>query len=221
MPADPASTRRSYDTVSRRYAVEVGGELPDKPLDRTLLEAFAELTAGSLVLDVGGGPGHVAAYLRDRGARPVSLDLSPGMAAIARATTGLPGCAADMTRLPVAPGSVGGVVCFYAVIHLDAAGRAMAYAEFARVLEPGGRCLIAFHVEDSETTAGSARTLTSWWEHDVDLTFRFLDPTAEAQALEEAGLTVEATLVRRPGASEHPSRRGYLLAQKDPTPGTP
>ncbi|MDX8035824.1 class I SAM-dependent methyltransferase [Lentzea sp. BCCO 10_0856] len=202
------TTRRSYDRVAARYASELSGELAGKPLDRALLGVVAELADGP-VLDVGCGPGHVAAYLADR-VPVVGVDLSPQMCAHAS----VPVCAGDMTALPFRSHSVSALVCLYAVIHLDVAGRAAAYAEFARVLRPGGHALVAFHVRDAETEAGQAKTLTEWWGNEVDLTFRFLDPGVETQALAEAGLTVTARLDRVPDPrAEHPSDRCYLLAR--------
>ena len=48
-PADQAegteAVRHSYDTVAGRYAAEIGEELAAKPLDRALLDAFAETCA--------------------------------------------------------------------------------------------------------------------------------------------------------------------------------
>ena len=202
------STRHSYDLVAARYAAELGDELAGKPLDRALLDAVAELADGP-VLDVGCGPGHVAAYLAGR-VPVVGVDLSPQMCAHAS----VPVCAGDMTALPFRSHSVSALVCLYAVIHLDAAERAAAYAEFARVLRPGGHALVAFHVRDAETSAGQAKTLTRWWDNEVELTFRFLDPDAETRALAEAGLTVTARLDRAPDPRvEHASDRAYLLAR--------
>ncbi|MFJ5989429.1 class I SAM-dependent methyltransferase [Lentzea sp. NPDC092896] len=202
------STRRSYDRVAARYAVELSGELAGKPLDRALLDAVAE-SADGLVLDVGCGPGHVAAYLAGR-VPVVGVDLSPQMCTYAE----VPACAGDMTALPIRSHSVSALVCLYAVIHLDAEQRAQAYAEFARVLRPGGQALVAFHVRDAETEAGRARTMTEWWGNEVELTFRFLDPDEETRTLAEAGLTVTARLDRVPDPRvEHASDRTYLLAR--------
>lgn len=202
------STRRSYDRVAARYASELSGELAGKPLDRALLDVVAELADGP-VLDVGCGPGHVGAYLADR-VSVVGVDLSPQMCTHAA----IPTCAGDMTALPFRSHSVSALVCLYAVIHLDADQRALAYREFARVLRPGGHALVAFHVRDAETQAGQAKTLTEWWGDEVDLTFRFLDPDAETRALAGAGLTVTARLDRSPHPqAEHPSERCYLLAR--------
>jgi SAM-dependent methyltransferase len=202
------TVRRSYDLVAARYAAELGDELAGKPLDRALLDVVAELADGP-VLDVGCGPGHVAAYLADR-VPVVGVDLSPQMCAHAS----VPVCAGDMTALPFRSHSVSALVCLYAVIHLDAGERVAAYAEFARVLRPGGHTLVAFHVRDADTRSGQERTLTQWWGNDVELTFRFLDPAVETRALAEAGLTVTARLDRAPDPrAEHASDRTYLLAR--------
>jgi SAM-dependent methyltransferase len=210
-----AQTRWSYDVVAERYASEVSGELADKPLDRGLLQAFAELASGGVVLDVGCGPGHIAGYLTSWGAGVVGIDLSPVMCAIGARATSLPFCAGDMTALPIRSASVSGIACLYAVIHLDAEGRAGAYAEFARVLAPGALALIAFHTSDADVTTGGAAELREWWGEAVDLTFRFLDPDAEATALNRAGLDIVARLDREPDAAvEHPSKRTYLLARR-------
>jgi SAM-dependent methyltransferase len=212
---DPAATRRSYDLVADRYRAEVGDELRGKPLDRALLDAFAELSAGAPVLDVGCGPGHVTAYLAGRGARTIGTDLSPVMCAVARRTTSLPFAAADMTALPVRTQSLTGILCLYAVIHLDAPRRAAAYTEFTRVLRPGGHALIAFHTSDADVPAGQAMTLTDWWGHPVDLTFHYLDPATEIAACARAGLDLTARLDREPyPQAEHPSRRTYLLVRR-------
>ncbi|HEY9371795.1 class I SAM-dependent DNA methyltransferase [Streptomyces sp.] len=212
-----ATTRRSYDAVAERYAAEIGDELAGKPLDRALLDAFVEMAGERPVVDVGCGPGHATAYLAARGARALGLDLSPGMCAVARRASALPFGAADMTALPIRSGAVGGILCWYALIHLDEAERAAAYAEFARVLSPGGHALLAFHTSDPDIGPGGANHLTDWWDHPVDLTFRFLDPTAETTALAKAGLTVTARLDRAPHPeAEHPSDRTYLMVQRPP-----
>ncbi len=206
------ATRRSYDRVAGRYAAEIGDELAGKPLDRALLDAFAELVAGP-VLDVGGGPGHVADYLAQRGVWVVNTDLSPVMCELAR-QAGLPSVAADMTALPFRSDVAGGIVCLYAVIHLDTAQRAAAYTSFRRALRPGGLGLIAFHTRDADTRMGGEAALSSWWDEPVALTFRFLDPSVESEALVAAGFDLVARLDRTPGPEEHASDRTYLLVRR-------
>ncbi len=211
--AEPVdSVRRSYDAVAGRYATEIGDELADKPLDRAMLDALCELCGDGTIADVGAGPGHVAAYLAGRGIHPLALDLSAVMCRYARGEHGVPATAADMTALPLASASLAGVVCFYALIHLDPPQRAAAYREIARVTRPGGHALVAFHTSDADTPSGGAKELTEWWGHPVELTFRFLDPAEEQHAAHRAGLDLVARLDRQPhDAQEHPSRRSYLL----------
>jgi SAM-dependent methyltransferase len=206
--------RRSYDAVAPVYAAALGAELRQKPLDRALLDAFAETAGDGIVADVGCGPGHIAAYLAGRGVPVIGLDLSPGMCATGRRATALPFAAADMTALPVGAGRLAGLICFYAVIHLPADGRRRAYREFARVLRAGAQALIAFHTGDAETPTGGSRRATELLGQAVDLTFHFLDPAAEADALAAAGLHEVARLDRHPQGAEHPSRRSYLLVRR-------
>ena len=208
---EPGQAGPSYDRVAERYAAEIGGELTHKPFDRGLLDAVAEVTGGGPVADVGCGPGHVATYLTTRGARTVGLDLSPGMCAVARAA-GVPAAAADMTALPLRAGSLAGLVCLYAVIHLDSSARAVAYQEIARVLQDGGRALIAFHTSDLEHPTGTEQHVDEWWGRSVNLTFRYLVADEEVAALRDAGLALVARLDRSPhDGLEHPSHRSYLV----------
>jgi hypothetical protein len=111
--------------------------------------------------------------------------------------------------------AAGGVIADVGCGHLGPAERAAAYREFARTLRPGGCALIAFHTSDPDTRTGEVTSLTRWWGHEVELTFRFLDPSAELEALAAAGLVLQARLDRLPyNGSEHPSRRSYLLLRR-------
>lgn len=204
--------RQDYDRVAEEYAAQVGAELAGKPLDRSLLDAFVVSSDGGLIADIGCGPGHVSAYLAAAGAQVVGLDLSPQMCAVGLRTTALPFAAADLRALPLAPGALAGIVCWYAVLHLDEAERLAAYREMARVLRPGGQALLAFHTSDSAVPMGGAVVLTEFLGEQVDLTFRYLDPAAETAALASAGLTLVQRWDREPYPEvEHASRRSYLL----------
>jgi len=154
--------------------------------------------------------GHVAAYLRQQGVTVASTDLSPPMCQLA-GEAGLASVAADMTQLPFSCDAVAGIVCLYAVIHLDADQRAAAYASFRRVLRPGGAALVAFHTRDADNAMGGAASVSTWWDQPVTLTFRYLDPAAESQALVAVGFEVVARLDRTSGPGEHASERTYLL----------
>jgi SAM-dependent methyltransferase len=164
---------------------------------------------------VGCGPGHVAGYLADRGARVVALDLSPAMCAIAGQQRSIAAVVADLTALPIATATLSGLVCLYAVIHLDRGQRCAAYAEFTRVLAPGAQAVIAFHTSAAGVIPGTAVEFSEWWGQPVELTFRYLDPADEVRLLTDAGLRLVDRLDRAPYPGvEHTSRRSYLTVER-------
>ena len=205
-----------YDQVAREYAERFVGELADKPLDRGLLDGFAALVGGGRVLDVGTGPGQIAAYLAQRGVDVEGVDLSPAM--IAQARERFPELAfrvGDMLALADIDASIAGMTAFYAIVHLTPDQVEAAAREWARVLAPGGRVLVSFHV-------GTERVhVDEFLGHAVDVDFQFHPREQVEVALERAGLAIEARLERRGDAAvEHPSLRAYLLARKNPVDGS-
>lgn len=102
-----------------------------------LLEA-AEVSGKSSILDVGCGPGYVAAAAAERGATPIGLDFSKEMIAIARKTfPQIEFREGDAQNLPFAEASFDRVLSNFALLHLAAPERAC--AEACRVLKPGGQ----------------------------------------------------------------------------------
>jgi SAM-dependent methyltransferase len=216
LTATMPSVQAAYDAVASEYDAAIGHELDAKPLDRALLTAFVELAGAGTIADVGCGPGHVTRFLAARHDDVVGIDLSPSMIATARRQApGLSFAVGSMLALPVPDAAWAGAVALYSIIHLDEAGRVAAAREFARVVRPGGWLLLAFHIDDTDIVAGEGRHFASWFGHDVDLTFFFLDPAAVSADLAAAGFRIMATTIREPGPGpEHPSRRGYVLAQR-------
>jgi SAM-dependent methyltransferase len=102
--------RESYDSAAEAYTEHLASELAQKPLDRHLLNRFAEATRGrGLVADVGCGPGHVARYLHDQGVAIVGIDLSPEMIrCAARLHPGLEFMVGDMRELSLPDASLFG-----------------------------------------------------------------------------------------------------------------
>lgn len=135
----------SRDAIVARFDSRAS-EYDGSAMHRALAEAvaaFVRLDGVDTVLDVATGTGLVLRALRpDHPVRMVGVDLSPGMLAVARAA--LPGAelvVADATALPLADGSVDLVTCSTA-LHLIEAPDA-AFAEWVRVLRPGGRVVTA------------------------------------------------------------------------------
>jgi SAM-dependent methyltransferase len=201
----------SYDRVALEYADRFVHELEHKPLDRALLQCFAELVSGGgMVADVGCGPGHVTRHLRGLGLPAIGVDLSPAIAGLAaRLTPEADFVCASMLTLPFADSAWAGAVALYSVIHVPPAGRPAVFREMCRVLRPSGVLLLSFHIGD-ETLH-----LDEWWDRPVDLDFHLMRTDDVVAELTGAGLVVDAVLERSPyEPQEHPTRRGYVLAHR-------
>lgn len=206
----PETLRASYDSVAAAYVEHLYSELARKPLDRHLLNRFAEEvrdrgTAG----DLGCGPGHVARYLHDQGVRMIGLDISPEM--VRWATQLNPDVefrVGDIRALDLPDASLTGIVAFYSVIHLDPSELVVALREFRRVLAGDGVLLVSFHIGDHTVH------LDELFEQAVSLDFHFLLPGTVIAALQSAGFVVTEAVEREPyEGAEYPSRRCYLFAR--------
>jgi SAM-dependent methyltransferase len=118
---------------------EPGNELleVEEPVVREILDA---LPVG-VALDAACGTGRHGAYLASLGHKVIGVDATPEMLEVARAK--IPAgdfYEADLRDLPVADDSVDVVVCGIAVSHLP--DLAPVFAEFARVLRPGGHLVL-------------------------------------------------------------------------------
>lgn len=206
-------TRAAYDAMAADYAERFRDEVADKPLDRAMFAAFAELVraAGSgPVADVGCGPGHVTAHLRSLGLTPFGVDLSPGMVRQARRRyPELRFEEGSMLALDVPDGILGGVVANYSIIHIPPPRLPEVFAGFHRALAPGGHLLLSFQVGDE------VRHRTEAFGHPMSLHAHRLRPDRVADLLESAGLVMSARLVREPaddGVEKSP--QAFLLARR-------
>lgn len=209
------ATRAGYDAIAEQYAEEFRAALDEAPLDRALLSGFAEMVRRDhpdpQLLEVGSGPGGIAAHLHQLGMPVRGIDLSPAMVELARRThPGVGFEVGDMGALDVADASVAGLVAWYSLIHAPASRRPGVIGEFHRVLRPGGYALLAFQVGSDTLHFDEA------FGHQVSLDFHRLEPDAVVALLEDAGFDLTARLVRAPDSSTVAAKipQGFLIARK-------
>lgn len=210
-PTYLTETRTAYDTVAADYAEALKDALGEAPLERALLGTFAELVqagGGGPVLDVGCGPGRITTYLDKLGLDVSGIDLSPRMVAVARrAYPGLVFRVGTMTDLDLADGALAGLVAWYSVIHTPPERLPLVFAEFARVLAPGGHLAMAFQVGDEVLRVEQA------YGHAVAADAYRLTPDRIADLLAAAGIAVTTRVVREPEGNEK-TPQAYLLAAR-------
>ncbi|QKW38106.1 class I SAM-dependent methyltransferase [Actinomadura sp. NAK00032] len=200
-------TRTAYDAVATLYADMFSDSLDGLPLERAMLTAFADLVRGKgPVAELGCGPGHVTAFLHSLGLDASGLDLSPAMIARARADhPHLSFAEGTMTALDLPDGGLAGALAWYSIIHLEPAEVPRAFAEFHRVLAPGGHLLLGFQSGGGQEPEG--------FDHKVVRAYRWpIDAVADAGR--RAGLTEVARMLRaRTEIERFPA--GSLLLRKD------
>jgi SAM-dependent methyltransferase len=205
------SIRDSYDRIAEEYTRRISDELQHKPLDRELLNRFAQQTDGrGEVCDMGCGPGHVARYLRDAGASVFGLDLSPGMVNQARKLNpDIPFREGNMLSLDLADGSLAGIAAFYAIVNIPRQSLPLVFREMYGVLRPDGLLLLAFHTGDEILHEDEL------WGQKISMDF-LLFPASEIKlTLEAAGFTIAEVVERGPYPEvEYQSQRAYIFARK-------
>ncbi|CAL9456310.1 Trans-aconitate 2-methyltransferase [Streptomyces sp. enrichment culture] len=209
-PEHVRATRAFYDAIAEDYAAMFRDLPAATPLDRALLAGFAELVgAGAPVADVGCGPGRVTGYLASQGLDVHGVDLSESMLAIARRENpGLRFEQGSMFALDLPDGSLAGLVSWYSTIHTPPEDLPAVYAEFRRVLAPGGHLLVAFQMGDEP------RRHEHPWGHPVTLDFRRMRPERIAELLVAAGFTPVQRTVREPDARRgEPTPQAFLIAR--------
>ncbi|MFB7326252.1 class I SAM-dependent DNA methyltransferase [Streptomyces sp. NPDC056190] len=199
------TTAEAYDAIAVRYADLVRDELDALPLDRAVLAAFAELartTGPGPVAELGCGPGRVTAHLRNLGLEVFGVDLSPVMIDIAREThPDLRFEVGSMDALDLADGTLRGIVAWYSVIHTPPRDIPSYFAEFRRVLAPGGHFLLGFF----ESEGGPVTP----FDHKVTTAYRWpIDDLADLAG--DAGFAEVGRMLREPREGER-FRRGHLL----------
>ena len=205
-----------YDRVAKEYSKLIFDELEHKPIDRKLLNQFAELVKEKgPVCDMGCGPGQIARYLYDQGVANVfGMDLSPGMVAEAqRLNPDISFRPGNMLALPDLDGSWTGIAAFYSIIHIPRDEVVAALKEMERVLQPDGWLLLTFHVGDK------VLHVDEWWGQKVYIDFIFFSLAEMESYLHAAGFTIVDVITRPPYPNvEADTDRAYIFAQKRKRP---
>jgi len=132
--------RRRHDSLASTYRDFF---TPITALAIPALLAAAGTRPASRLLDVATGPGSVAAEAKRLGARPIGVDLSPGMIALATAShPGIDFRVGDVEHLPFADQSFDALVCNFGIGHFPWPEAAL--AECLRALDVGGRIALSW-----------------------------------------------------------------------------
>ncbi|MFE9555868.1 class I SAM-dependent DNA methyltransferase [Streptomyces sp. NPDC006692] len=207
-PSHLTATADAYDAVAVLYAELFRDAYAELPLDRAVLAAFADsvrAAGAGPVAELGCGPGHVTAHLRDLGLDVFGVDLSPVMIDLARRDyPDLRFEVGSMDALDLADGTLAGIASWYSVIHTPPHEIPAYIGEFARLLAPGGHLLLAFFESEGDPVTA--------FDHKVTTAYRW--PIDDLAALaREAGFTEVGRMLREPREGER-FRRGHLLMRK-------
>jgi SAM-dependent methyltransferase len=176
-------TQQTYDAITAEYARVNAPSDPE--VHKDIRSLAARLPPGSLVADLGCGPGHELDLLRQHGFRAVGLDLSIG-----QLRTGLLHgmVQADMRHLPLRRQCVDAVWCQAALLHIPHASVPRVLGEFARIVRTDGALFLNVAEGDGEgwEIASNYRSTRRRW-----FTFHRAQPLTELLAT--AGFTVDET----------------------------
>jgi SAM-dependent methyltransferase len=213
-PSYLSAIRESYDTVAADYVRRVPAPEAMAPLERAVLAAFAELvqaTDRGPVADLGCGPGRLTAHLVKLGLPAFGVDLSPRMIELARqAFPDMRFETGSMTALDLPDSQLGGILAWYSTYHTPPEYVPVVFAEFHRVLAPGGHLLLGLYVGDDE----HFRPTQAYGGHPVSYESYLLPLDRIVELLGRAGLDVVAQLMQGPG--EEISRRYIAILARKP-----
>ncbi|MFI8435552.1 methyltransferase domain-containing protein [Streptomyces sp. NPDC079020] len=203
-----STTAQAYDTIAAEYVTLVGDGLASLPLDRSIVSAFADLVlrdGTGPVGDLGCGPGYVSSYLHGLGLKVFGVDASPELVGHARRIyPDLQFSVGSMTTLDNADETLGGIVAWYSIIHAPPVEIPKYFAEFHRVLAPGGHLLLAFFESEEGPLVP--------FDHKVTTAYRW--PVGHlAEVAAAAGFQEVGRMLRQPLESER-FRRGHLILRK-------
>ncbi|MEE4021858.1 class I SAM-dependent methyltransferase [Gordonia sp. PKS22-38] len=177
----------SYSAISDSYIRLFGSTAAVDAPDLVFLERHLGRREG-VVVDAGCGPGHLTAYLSDRGVTIRGLDVVPAFVDNARSNwPHLEFEVGSMRTLEVPDGTLGGILAWYALIHIEPTALGNVLTEFRRAVAKGGVLVVGFF-EGPEVEP---------FDHKVATAFRW-PVDAMSHVLATAGFT-ELERLSRPG----------------------
>ena len=182
-----------YDEIAGLYTGRQAGRGRSFP---DLMAAFtASLPDAADIADLGCGPARDGATFAEAGHRVTGLDRSAGMLALAAGALSGRVAQADLRSLPLATGSLDGIWCCAALLHVpqDQAGTVL--GEMRRVLRRGG------HLALVTAVGHGARLETVPYAPDRQRWFFYRDPARLREQLPAAGLQI-LDLTREAGSRD-------------------
>lgn len=180
MSAHQRTTTATYDAVAAEYLEST------RDFARGIewvVRFAAAVPAGSLVADLGSGPGRDTAQLRRHGLAAFCLDLSSGMLRAGRDEYPAPRLQASLLALPLATGRLHGAWANASLLHLSPTEFDVALGEIRRVLVRGGHLHLTVKRGEGagwdSSRYGRPRWFQYWSGEELD------------RALERAGLPPE------------------------------
>lgn len=156
--------RDAYSIRADEYVNVLGAVEDMHDADRKLIERWSTHLPSGVVLDAGCGPGHLTAFLYERGLQVAGVDLVPEFIDSARTRfPEVPFHLGSFAHLDLADRSVSGVLAWYSLIHSHPKDLPLLLDEFSRVLVPGGGLLIGFFDGAAAELFPHAITTAYYW----------------------------------------------------------
>ena len=199
--------RHLYDGIAEWYVRTFYSDWSDVDWLGLMLKI---LPKGSIVADIGCGPGQYARLFREHGHSVVSVDISERMLSVGRRfDPELVPVVGDISSIPLESNSLGGILAAYTLEHVQRDDTPEALESMTRALAPGGaigvmvKCGVGSYGFQSTLVPG-AKGYVQLWDLD-DL----------SQELEAVGCQTVFSDQKAPISSEEFNhQRGFILARK-------
>lgn len=143
-PMPVSKVAKAYAARASEYVERFGDIASASELDRQAILAWARGLTGP-IMDVGSGPGQWTHFLAQHGFDAQGIDPTPEF--VASAQSRYPGTRfqkGSAEHLEVEDNTLGGILAWYSLIHVEPALIDIALTEFARSLRPAGSLAIGF-----------------------------------------------------------------------------